>query len=216
MNTGEVNFRATERGWKCSELDSHLLLKGYQKGARTFIHTVDEVVIWTVKGKKKHCDPGENSRRKQHLKFPNTSPMSSLSKEQTLQKQRVPELCFSIICIIQFDGWILISIPSSFVSADYKRAVSSAMQATKKRLSKGRNGLSSQDPSIVLQIDSRWGSFGKFSRRKIARPCSACERQGGFTVGMVLRNSNTTHVWWDFEKMNAGPQISCCGWLQLH
>lgn len=70
-------------------------------------------------------------------------------------EKTVPELCFSIICIMHFDGWILISIPSSFVSADYKRPAASAVQATKKRLSKGRNGLSSRDPSIVLQIDSR-------------------------------------------------------------
>lgn len=130
-------------------------------------------------------------------------------------KNAVSELCFSIICIMHFDGWILILIPDSFVSAVYKRPVSSAVQATKRRLSKGRNGLSSQDPSIVLQIGSRWGSFGKFCRRKIAPPCSTCERQGGFTVGMLLRNSNTTHVWWDFWGMNAGPQKSCCGWLQL-
>lgn len=56
----------------------------------------------------------------------------------------------------------------SFVSEDYKGTVSSATQATRRRLSKGRTGLLSQDPSIVLQIGSRWGSFGKLSQRKIA------------------------------------------------
>lgn len=89
------------------------------------------------------------------LTISNASPISLLISEKRQNKQRVSELCFQIICIIHFDGWLLVSIPGSFVSADYKRPVSSAMQATKKRLSKGRNGLSSQDPSIVLLIGSR-------------------------------------------------------------
>lgn len=91
------------------------------------------------------------------LKISKDHPKFSLIPEKNSKKknQRVSELCFVIICIIHFDGWILFSIPGSFVSADYKRTLSSAVQATKKRLSKGRNGLSSQDPSIVLQIGSR-------------------------------------------------------------
>lgn len=46
-----------------------------------------------------------------------------------------------MICIICFDGeggGLLISIPSSFVSADYKRPVSSAVHATKKKTIKGK------------------------------------------------------------------------------
>lgn len=160
---------------------------------------------------------GEKWKMTTRLKFSKRRSNSRWKKKNPRPKRkRVSELCFWVVCIIHFDGWILVPIPGSFVCADYKRPVSSAVQATKKRLSKGRNWLSSQDPSIVLQIDSRWGSFRKFSRRKIAPPCGACKRQGGFTVGMVLRNSSTTHVWWDFWGMRAGPQKSCCGWLQLH
>lgn len=47
-----------------------------------------------------------------------------------------------MICIICFDGdgdgGLLISIPGSFVSADYKRPVSSAVHATKKKTIKGK------------------------------------------------------------------------------
>lgn len=67
----------------------------------------------------------------------------SSKKKKTEEIQRVSELCFVNIWIIHFDRWMLISFPRSFVSADYKRPVSIAMQATKKRLSKGSDGLSS-------------------------------------------------------------------------
>ena len=193
-------------------LDSHLSLKGEQIAALThFILSVPHY-FWRyfIKYKEK------NDNNALHFQTPAHCPYHARKKGHFKKQNRVSELCFSIICIIHFDRWILVSILSSFVSADYKGPVPSTTQATKKRLSKGRNELSSQDPSIVLQIGSRWGSFGKFSWRKIAPPHSACERQGGSTLGMALRNSNTAHVWWDFWGMNAGPQKSCCGWLQLH
>lgn len=104
----------------------------------------------------------------------------------------------------------------TLLTVDCKAPVSLNVQATKKSVSKARNGLLSQGLTIVLHIGSRWGSFGKFSLRKITSPCSTRERHGGSTVGMALRNFNTTHVWWDFGGINAGPQKFCCGWLQLH
>ena len=68
----------------------------------------------------------------------------------------VSELCFLVICIIHVDGWICFPTLGSFsICRLQKETVSSAAQATKRRLSKGRNGLSSPDPSIVLMIGSR-------------------------------------------------------------
>lgn len=74
-------------------------------------------------------------------------PPSFVEKKKAETIQNISELCLMMICIIHFEGGemggLLISIPGSLVSADYKRPVSSAVQATKKRLSKGRKGLSS-------------------------------------------------------------------------
>lgn len=62
------------------------------------------------------------------------SPSSPEKKKISETIQNVSERCLMMICIIHFEGGegggLLISIPSSFVSADYKRPVSSAVHAT--------------------------------------------------------------------------------------
>lgn len=51
------------------------------------------------------------------------------------------ELCFLVICIIHVDGWICFPTLGSFsICRLQKETVSSATQASERRLSKGRNG----------------------------------------------------------------------------
>lgn len=58
--------------------------------------------------------------------------------------QPVSELCLANICIMHSDRTALVPIsPASFVPRNWRRPVSRAAKATKKRLSKGRKGLSS-------------------------------------------------------------------------
>lgn len=122
------------------------------------------------------------------------------SREERKNIQRVSELCLVNICIMHSDGRTLVSISSaSFVSRDCNRPVSRAAQPTERRLSKGRNGLSSPRAlRLCYRLVPGEAALGTAAGGKLPLCGALRQKRAGFTVGVTLRNSSAAHVWWDF------------------
>ena len=117
-----------------------------------------------------------------------------IKSQHKAENKRESELCFLVICIIHFDGWILDPIPGSFVSADYKDPVSSATQATKRRLSKGRSGLSSQDLRLCYRLVPGEAALGSSAGGKLP-------------VHAALVRSGRLHGWHSAPEFQYGSRL---------
>lgn len=123
----------------------------------------------------------------------------SSKKKKTEEIQRVSELCFMNICIIHFDRWILISFPRSFVSADYKRPVSIAMQATQEETIKGKRWAFKLGPFDCV---TDWFQVRQLWEHQPEENCPSAQylREAGRLHGWhgSPEFQYYTHVWWDF------------------
>lgn len=113
------------------------------------------------------------------------------------------ELRLLTVCIMHCDGRGTLApiSPASLVSRDCARPVSRAAQPSERRLSKGRNGLSSPRAlRLCYRLVPGEAALGTAAGGKLPLCGALRQKRAGFTVGVALRNSSAAHVWWDFEK----------------
>lgn len=100
------------------------------------------------------------------------------------------------------DRRTLVSISLLLGPRNCRRPVSRAAHATRRGLSKGRNGLSSPRAlRLCYRLVPGEAALGTAAGGKLPLCGALCQKQAGFTVGVALRNSSVVHVWWDFQRM---------------